>query len=128
MTIRSNDSSFLDLNDNFQFDAGGATPEKKQRWNIGAVFANSVGEALKHTCDWDVVLTDYHFESGPSGLDLVEQMQTRARSFALITANPGDDVLERAEAMHAYVIRKPVAPATLRTFLSRAWLRKSGNI
>jgi hypothetical protein len=34
VTIRSNDSSFLDLNDNFQFDAGGATPEKKQRWNI----------------------------------------------------------------------------------------------
>ena len=36
VTIRSQDSSFLDLNDNFAFDAGGATPEKKQRWNIAA--------------------------------------------------------------------------------------------
>lgn len=36
ITIRSADSSFLDLNDNFAFDAGGATPEKKQRWNLAA--------------------------------------------------------------------------------------------
>ncbi len=32
-TIRSQDSSFLDLNDNFAFDAA---TEKKQRWNIAA--------------------------------------------------------------------------------------------
>ena len=99
-----------------------------QRWGIGAVFANSVEEALNYGRDWDVVLTDYHFESGLNGLDLVEQMQSPAKSFALITANPGADVLERAEALHADVIRKPVAPATLRAFLSRAWLRKSGNV
>ncbi|HEX7842926.1 MAG TPA: Gldg family protein [Kofleriaceae bacterium] len=36
VTIRSMESSFLDLNDNYTFDAGGATPEKKQRWNIAA--------------------------------------------------------------------------------------------
>ena len=98
-----------------------------RRWGISAVFANSVEEALQQDRDWDVVLTDYHFESGLSGLDLVEQMQSRAGSFALITANPGADVLERANALNADVIRKPVAPATLRAFLSRAWLRKSGN-
>jgi hypothetical protein len=34
VTIRSQDSSFLDLNDNFAFDGGGDKPEKKQRWNI----------------------------------------------------------------------------------------------
>lgn len=32
-TIRSHDSAFLDLNDNFQFDAA---TEKKQRWNLAA--------------------------------------------------------------------------------------------
>lgn len=36
ITIRSAESSFLDLNDNYAFDAGGATPEKKQRWNLAA--------------------------------------------------------------------------------------------
>lgn len=35
-TIRSMDSSFLDLNENFAFDAAGDKPEKKQRWNIAA--------------------------------------------------------------------------------------------
>lgn len=33
ITIRSMESAWLDLNDNFQFDAGN---EKKQRWNIAA--------------------------------------------------------------------------------------------
>jgi hypothetical protein len=36
ITIRSMESSFIDRNDNFTFDAGGANPEKKQRWNIAA--------------------------------------------------------------------------------------------
>ena len=34
MTIRSPESSFLDLNDNFAFDGSGDKPEKKQRYNI----------------------------------------------------------------------------------------------
>jgi len=37
-TIRSMDTSFLDYNDNFVFDAGGAKPEKRQHWNIAAAF------------------------------------------------------------------------------------------
>lgn len=35
-TVRSMDTSYLDLNDNFSFDGGGSTPEKKQRWNLAA--------------------------------------------------------------------------------------------
>ncbi len=35
ITIRSMDSSFLDTNDNFSFDAA---TEKRQRWNLGAAF------------------------------------------------------------------------------------------
>lgn len=35
-TIRSMDSSYLDYNDNFQFDPNGVMPEKKQRWNLAA--------------------------------------------------------------------------------------------
>jgi len=36
ITIRSLESSFMDLNNNFTFDAQGTPPEKKQRWNIAA--------------------------------------------------------------------------------------------
>lgn len=46
VTIRSSESSFLDLNDNFAFDGGGAAPEKKQRWNVAAAVEGSkVGSA-----------------------------------------------------------------------------------
>jgi hypothetical protein len=36
ITIRSMESSFMDQNDNYAFDAAGSNPEKKLRWNIGA--------------------------------------------------------------------------------------------
>jgi hypothetical protein len=35
ITIRSMESSYMDFNNNYAFDASGPTPEKKQRWNIG---------------------------------------------------------------------------------------------
>jgi ABC-type uncharacterized transport system len=34
VTIHSLDSSWLDYNNNYEFDAGGDKPEKRQRWNI----------------------------------------------------------------------------------------------
>ncbi len=36
ITIRSMESSFLDRNNNYAFDAAGEIPEKKQRWNLAA--------------------------------------------------------------------------------------------
>jgi len=36
ITIRSLESSFMDLNNNYVFDEKGSAPEKKQRWNIAA--------------------------------------------------------------------------------------------
>jgi len=35
VVIRSMDTSWLDYNNNFQFDKDGPQPEKKQKWNIG---------------------------------------------------------------------------------------------
>ena len=35
VVIRSMDTSWLDYNNNFQFDKDGPTPEKKQKWNVG---------------------------------------------------------------------------------------------
>ena len=37
ITIRSMDSAWLDYNANFEYDATGPRPEKKQRYNLGAV-------------------------------------------------------------------------------------------
>ena len=37
ITIRSMDSAWLDYNANFQYDTSGPRPEKKQRYNLGAV-------------------------------------------------------------------------------------------
>jgi hypothetical protein len=42
VTIRSMETSFLDLNDNFAFDGGN---EKKQRWNISAAVEGNGGKA-----------------------------------------------------------------------------------
>jgi hypothetical protein len=36
ITIRSMDTSWLDYNTNFTFDATGPKPEKRQKWNLGA--------------------------------------------------------------------------------------------
>lgn len=96
-----------------------------KRWEVTARFVGSVRQALDIPEQWDVVLTDYHFDSGQNGLDLVEKMQGRARAFALITADAGADVLARAAELGAGVIRKPLAPAMLRTFLARVRLLKS---
>lgn len=98
-----------------------------KRWGTTVGFACSVEEALAMEATWDVVLADYHFECGQNGLDLVEKMQGRALAFALITADSSADVLERAAALGVGVIRKPVAPAMMRTFLSRALLLKLGR-
>jgi hypothetical protein len=36
ITIRSLETSFMDLNNNYAFDENGTPPEKKQRWNLAA--------------------------------------------------------------------------------------------
>ena len=45
VTIRSMETSFMDLNNNFAFDPAGAQPEKKQRWNIAvALEGQKIGD------------------------------------------------------------------------------------
>ncbi len=90
-----------------------------RRWNVTAEFVDSAEAALAKAGNWDVILTDYHFDSGRNGLDLIAAMAGRAGMFALITAEQSADVMARAAELKADVIRKPVAPATLRLALSR---------
>jgi signal transduction histidine kinase len=95
------------------------------RWDVQMTVAHSIDEALGLAGDWDVVLTDYHFDEGLNGLDLIEKMTGRARVFALITADTNEAVQLRADTLNVQILRKPVAPAALRTFLTRIWLLKT---
>ena len=95
------------------------------RWGIELTVAKSVNEALTLEGQWDVLLSDYHFDSGPDGLDLIERLAGRASALALITADSSEEVMVRAANLKAEVIRKPLAPAVLRGFLSRVWLLKT---
>ncbi len=71
----------------------------------------------------DVLLADFHLQSRPAGLDLLERLlksrQPNApRAGALLTAGATEAVVERAEALGIPVLRKPVKPAALRALVS----------
>ena len=70
----------------------------------------------------DVILADYKLEHDGDGLDLIEAMLDRAKMFALLTADPSQDVMERAAGLNVEIIRKPAEPLVLRKFLARAML------
>ena len=82
--------------------------------------ASSAEQALSLGGTWDVILADYHLGQDRTGLDVMEAMLNRAKVFALLTANPSEETMERAASLNIEVIRKPVSPAYLRTFLTRA--------
>ena len=82
--------------------------------------ATCMQEALELNGSWDILLADYHLEQDGNGLDLLEAMQNRARVLALITANPDEAMIERAADLNIEIIRKPVSPLFLRTFLARS--------
>jgi signal transduction histidine kinase/Na+/proline symporter len=90
------------------------------RWGAQVSTATSARQAMSLPGSWDVILADYHLEDDGNGLDLIEAMTSRANIFALITADESEDTLARAARLGVEVIRKPVAPAWLRIFLSRA--------
>lgn len=91
-----------------------------RRWGGEVITATSMEQALTLEGQWDVVLADYRLEQNGNGLDLIEAMQDRAHVFALLAADPEESVVERAASLGVEVIRKPVAPLFLRTFLARS--------
>ncbi len=95
-----------------------------ERWGAHVFKATSMAQALSLHGDWDVILADYHLEADGNGLDLLDKLADRAHILALITADQSEQMLARAAVMGIEVIRKPVAPASLRIFLSRAWRAK----
>ena len=89
-------------------------------WGVEVQNAPSASAALALEGNWDVALVDHQLVGEMTGLDLITALRGRAEMFALLTANWSESVSERASALGIEVILKPVAPASLRSFLSRA--------
>ena len=89
-------------------------------WGARVTGAASAEETLALAGRWDVVLADHQLGEGITGLDLIAAMAGRAGIFALLTANWSEQLAARAAAMDLEIIQKPVAPASLRSFLARA--------
>ena len=91
-----------------------------RRWDVHVTSVSSAAAALSLDERWDVVFADYRLEGSRTGLDLIEGLKDRADVFALLTANWSDEVIQRAAMLSVEIIRKPIAPASIRTFLTRA--------
>jgi CheY-like chemotaxis protein/anti-sigma regulatory factor (Ser/Thr protein kinase) len=82
--------------------------------------AASLEEARSLKGNWDIILADFHLDEEGDGIDMIEAMSDRARFFALLTANPSEEMIKRAARLNIEIIQKPVSALFLRTFLARA--------
>lgn len=92
------------------------------RWGAEVVPARSALEARALAGGFDAALIDHQLGAGESGLALLEALGDRLGQAALVTAETDETVLAAARALGAVVLKKPVEPAALRAFLSRARL------
>jgi PAS domain S-box-containing protein len=94
-----------------------------QRWGLRVLRASNAEEARRVfiQCSPDVVLADYHLGDGScDGLELLQSLRVGGVAHApaaLVTADHGAEVAERARALGYKVLRKPVKPAALRGLL-----------
>jgi signal transduction histidine kinase len=94
-----------------------------ERWGVRVLRAGTVDDARRLYAEHepDVVLADYRLAEGEcDGLELLDSLRgadgTRATG-ALVTADHGQAVTERARELGYTVLRKPVRPAALRALL-----------
>jgi PAS domain S-box-containing protein len=94
-----------------------------QRWGLRVLRAGTADEARSVFSQQrpDVVLADYHLGDGScDGLELLQSLRIGGIGTvpaALVTADHGAEVAERARALGYKVLRKPVKPAALRGLL-----------
>ena len=75
----------------------------------------------------DIILADYHLESG-TGLDCIAAIRAKAGAkipAILITADRSPDVEQQARALDLQLLRKPVKPAALRALMARLYSRRT---
>jgi CheY-like chemotaxis protein len=103
------------------------------RWGVRVVTAGSFEDALGMAAREKpgVVLADYRLaETGPDGLDLLEQVchgGADAPPGALVTADHSAALAERARKLGFPLLRKPVKPAALRALLGALAAQRNGN-
>jgi len=101
------------------------------RWGMKVLTARDSDEALRlaGTERPQVLLVDYRLSKGDrDGLDLLEELsggRDEPLAAALITADHGSDVAERARSLGIPLMRKPVKPAALRAMLSALAVRSA---
>lgn len=69
----------------------------------------------------DIALLDFNMP-GKSGLELAEELQRRkpGMPIALISANQQQEVIDRASALKAFFLAKPLTEAAMKGFLTAA--------
>ncbi len=90
-----------------------------RRWAVRVDAANSLDEVGALSGPWDVILADYQLGPGSTGLEFLATQVGKGAVLALVTAKPDESVAVRAAELGIEVFRKPLAPATLRAFLTR---------
>ena len=82
--------------------------------------AGGIEEALTYVDRIDAVLADYQLDDNEDGLTLIELVRARYPNIPalLITAESGDVMRVRAEALAVKVLSKPVAPEAIERFLA----------
>ncbi len=101
------------------------------RWGVRCRTATSVdiAESLLQQARPDLLLIDFHLGAGVDGLQALERLRRRFADLppaALITADGGDELKQRARLFGMPVLLKPVRPAALRALLA-AWARDGGR-
>jgi CheY-like chemotaxis protein len=93
---------------------------------VGGADENEASAQLGASERPDVVIADYHLDNGHDGITAIEALRLRFGAelpSVLITADRGQQMLERAAAADIKVLAKPLKPAALRALLSQWRLR-----
>jgi CheY-like chemotaxis protein len=93
------------------------------RWGFRVLAVDSPEAAQAIDTDYDIVLADYHLQSRPAGLELLERLVRhppggRRRAGALLTADATEKLVQEADRLGFPVLRKPVRPAALRALIA----------
>lgn len=90
------------------------------RWGASVTEAENAAAALAISGRFDVILADFHLGNGLDGASVIEQMGGRVSERILITSNITEQVRNRANALGARLLRKPVSAGALRAILMEA--------
>jgi signal transduction histidine kinase/CheY-like chemotaxis protein len=103
-----------------------ATQTLLSGWGCDTLLADSGDAALATLSRADrrpeVIIADYRLRDGETGVEVIERLKAghgRDIPAIIVTGDTAPDRLREAQASGFYLLHKPIAPARLRTLLSR---------